>query len=277
MLDRIADGDRKAARALASRIVAAGEGRVRRVLVIGSRASGGARPDSDLDLVVVVETPLGDGPWSMQRMAAERNRIIRKVGRPPMPTDLWLLSSDHYEEGRTVLGGVEYFAETEGVVVYTEPLQRDPVVRRTPDTVLRQNVRAWLGDALDRLEQAIQASTGSLASGRAEGPAGRVASYASRVIEKSVMALCVLHRIAASTKGPGTRHALTALKVWEPTLAAWIAGQTDVPDLDVVTAHRVLGVVLTHVGKVPGMSGYLTELTTRLSSVPVVLPPGGCR
>jgi predicted nucleotidyltransferase len=50
-----ATDDVRKASELARRIVAAGRGRVRRVVMIGSRARGTPAKTSDLDLVVIVE------------------------------------------------------------------------------------------------------------------------------------------------------------------------------------------------------------------------------
>ena len=43
------------ARELAKRILTADRPRVRRIILFGSRARGDARPDSDLDLLVVID------------------------------------------------------------------------------------------------------------------------------------------------------------------------------------------------------------------------------
>lgn len=47
--------DRRIAGELKERLLAAGGGHVRRIVVFGSRARGDAEPDSDLDLAVLVD------------------------------------------------------------------------------------------------------------------------------------------------------------------------------------------------------------------------------
>src|SRR5215210_476398 len=56
--------DFRMAQLLGARVAKAGEGRVRRVVMIGSRATGYARADSDLDLVAIVELCPTARPWN---------------------------------------------------------------------------------------------------------------------------------------------------------------------------------------------------------------------
>jgi hypothetical protein len=63
----IAAEDLDIANRIAARLVAVGEGRVRRVAMIGSRALGLARPGSDLDIVALLEPPATAPPWNTRR------------------------------------------------------------------------------------------------------------------------------------------------------------------------------------------------------------------
>jgi predicted nucleotidyltransferase len=55
------DGERREALEVALRAIAA-DPTVQALVLFGSRATGTARPDSDLDLLVVVHTPHLEGP-----------------------------------------------------------------------------------------------------------------------------------------------------------------------------------------------------------------------
>jgi hypothetical protein len=81
------------ARELAHRIVAAGEGRVRRVAIIGARANGTATQASDPDLVVLIETA-GSALSTADQVLAEKQRLIVVVRRPSLPTDLTVRTTD---------------------------------------------------------------------------------------------------------------------------------------------------------------------------------------
>lgn len=152
--------DLRIAHAFAKRIVMAGRGRVRRVVLVGSRAVGTARADSDLDIVVLVETPAGVRPWATPECVAERERLQREVGAPPLPTDLWVRTTDQYQEARSVIGSVEAMVDAEGFDLYAEPFQRAPRVRRTPAQVRREYTVGWVTHALRALEEASARQTG---------------------------------------------------------------------------------------------------------------------
>jgi hypothetical protein len=181
---------------LGLQIVDAGLGRVQRVVMIGSRALGTARADSDLDLVVLVELPAEARPWGPAEVIAERRRMQEQIGTPPVLTDLWVRTTDRYEEARGVIGGVERLVDTEGVTVYARPTQRPPVVRRSPDEVRREHVSAWVEHAL-----AAYVGTLRMESGSAPPTPGqpKTAQDGARICaERAVNALLVYHQREAS-------------------------------------------------------------------------------
>ena len=143
---------------VAARIDAVGREQVRRVTMLGSRANGTAGPGSDLDVVVMMEPRGRDGAWGRKRLRAERRRIVGAMGAPPVRLDCWIRTVDRYFEGKDVVGGFEFLAEHEGVVLLARPIRRRPVIRRTWDQVRRSNIRAWLHDAAVSLRKAASAS-----------------------------------------------------------------------------------------------------------------------
>ncbi|HMN41679.1 MAG TPA: nucleotidyltransferase domain-containing protein [Phycisphaerales bacterium] len=85
----------------------------RRVVLFGSRARGTARPDSDVDLLIVMETPL---PFY------ERIRsVLRLFGVRPWSMDVIVLTPDEAAAQRTQRNSIIARAEREGEVLYEQP------------------------------------------------------------------------------------------------------------------------------------------------------------
>lgn len=82
-----------------------------RILLFGSWASGNARPDSDVDLLVVAETT------SRMRLAAKLLQAVRPL-LAPRAVDLIVCTPQGWEKGRHLRGFVPHEAEREGVELY---------------------------------------------------------------------------------------------------------------------------------------------------------------
>ena len=81
-----------------------------KIILFGSYASGDARDDSDVDLLVVAETdlPLRDRFPTVRRLLADF----------PAAFDVCWKTPEEYRRWRTVVNHVVYFAEKYGKVVY---------------------------------------------------------------------------------------------------------------------------------------------------------------
>jgi predicted nucleotidyltransferase len=212
------------ARQIASRIVAAGRDQVRLVSLIGARARGNAREDSDLDLVVVIEVGAGKPRWNGVMADEERNRLLPAIGPAPFKVDLSVRSGEQYEEARNVIGGVERLVQTEGVAVYTRPFDVPPIRTRSADSVRKNLVRAWIAGSALSIERALHSehnvgssAAPSQAAGlhaatritasiggteivlRRPAPAARDARYFwYRSLQQSLTAVCVRYQIDTS-------------------------------------------------------------------------------
>ncbi len=87
------------------------------VILFGSRASGDATPDSDVDLVVVEAAPFGPG----RDRRSEAARLCRALAYFGVSKDILVYSSDEVEYWRDSLNHVLARALREGQVLYERP------------------------------------------------------------------------------------------------------------------------------------------------------------
>ncbi len=81
-----------------------------RVVVFGSHADGSARPDSDIDLLVIAKTSLPPH----KRYGAVR-RLLADI---PAAFDIIVKTPEEYRRARSVVNSIVYFAEKTGRVLY---------------------------------------------------------------------------------------------------------------------------------------------------------------
>lgn len=81
-----------------------------KIILFGSRARGGARPDSDYDLLIVY-----DGPLSKREVKIAVRRLF---SLPDFSMDLFVISSDEFERQKKVVSTVGRVAFVEGLVCY---------------------------------------------------------------------------------------------------------------------------------------------------------------
>jgi predicted nucleotidyltransferase len=104
--------DLAAAAQLKDRILSLDEGRVRKVILFGSRARGDAREDSDYDLLVLVRAMTAD---ERRTFRLELWRALRGVGVSAEP---WVMDESEFEESKAVIGGLAHPAWAEGVLLH---------------------------------------------------------------------------------------------------------------------------------------------------------------
>ncbi|MBM4034198.1 MAG: nucleotidyltransferase domain-containing protein [Planctomycetes bacterium] len=81
-----------------------------RIVLFGSAAAGRMTSDSDIDLLVVEKSPP-----DLRLEAVRLRAALRGLGRP---FDVIVISSEHFEETKNVIGGIAYPAHKYGKVIY---------------------------------------------------------------------------------------------------------------------------------------------------------------
>lgn len=84
------------------------------IILFGSRARGDARPDSDVDLLVVESEPFGPG----RSRNGEATRLYMALRHVPVSMDLLLYSRDEIEHWKGSLNHVVGRAYREGRVLH---------------------------------------------------------------------------------------------------------------------------------------------------------------
>jgi predicted nucleotidyltransferase len=84
-----------------------------KIILFGSYAKGNYRPDSDLDLLVIV-----DGITSSRQ---ESNRIRRSLRGLLVPVDILVATPEQIERHRRTIGYIYRPAMDEGKVIYERP------------------------------------------------------------------------------------------------------------------------------------------------------------
>jgi len=81
-----------------------------RIILFGSRCGGAARPDSDVDLVVVYS-----GPKSKEQLKLEIHRLFE---RPDFSMDLFVLTPEELESQRRIANTLACEVSRRGMVCY---------------------------------------------------------------------------------------------------------------------------------------------------------------
>ena len=85
----------------------------KKILLFGSYARGEPGPESDLDLLIVMEVE-----GSTRKKA---NEIDLLMGDHSIPMDFLVLTPEQYERQRKIIGTIVRQAEREGKVIYEQP------------------------------------------------------------------------------------------------------------------------------------------------------------
>lgn len=83
---------------------------VRRIILFGSAAEGTAGPDSDMDLLVVLDR-VGD-------RHQEQVRFRNLIGDAGCPVDIVVCSEEMFQRRHNVIGSIQYVAASRGRVLH---------------------------------------------------------------------------------------------------------------------------------------------------------------
>jgi uncharacterized protein len=154
--------------------------RPQRVILFGSRARGEAGPDSDIDLLVIVDDDTPPERLTLQA-GFEAHRSYRKAA------DVFPIRAATFEQNRSITGTLSAEAEADGIVVYGPPME--PRSMKTPNPNARwAAVERWLGVA-ERDRQAVTLLLSSDAELR-----GIAAFHCQQAVEKLLKGFLVLAR-----------------------------------------------------------------------------------
>ena len=81
-----------------------------RIILFGSATSGRVTDDSDVDLLILEQSPTDP--------RGERIRVREALRGLGVPFDIIVMSTDRFEESKGVVGGIAYPAHKYGRVIY---------------------------------------------------------------------------------------------------------------------------------------------------------------
>jgi hypothetical protein len=213
---------------------------------------------SDWDLVVIVEQPSNDPPWSPSQVATERKRLQASLGPLGANVEVFVTTTDMFAAGHRVFGGIEWLVDAEGVDLFSIPYTRKPAVRRTPDQVRYGYAATWVDHSLRALEAA--SVPGSLV----------VAKAAEASIERALAALLVLHQIPTS-KLRGAEGMLYQLAHVDPAFSEWAMGIVARQNA-VHSAHSILKGVIERISTDRVAAAYVARARAIVSGTVVSMP-----
>jgi HEPN domain-containing protein/predicted nucleotidyltransferase len=162
-----------------------------RVVLFGSRARGDHEPDSDYDLIVVLDTPLE---------RRERDRPIRDALRGAgHHVDVIVYTPAEFERSRHDVGALAYAGETEGQLLYDRTPSRWPRHVREEPRGTPESLAAWVTRA-----ESDFAAMADIAAGSQSPDA--ISFHAHQAAEKFLKAALIQHHIP-----PSRTHLLSEL------------------------------------------------------------------
>jgi predicted nucleotidyltransferase len=255
---------------LLDRIRRTDNGTQRRIIWFGSSVRG--KSDGDVDIMVLVE-PISES-WGPRENIQERQRVESLAYVPGVLLDLWIRTTDQYEEARSVIGGLEYAADRYGVTLFSRALSRPPRIRRSIHDIRDRNVSDWMELARRLLGRAVM-----LAKLPAEDPERTRSKtpehYAGRAAISAIGALMVWHNHEPPSKYETVQVWQERLREIDPRAAKQLDRVLSHESIGVIAAHSVLKAAVTQLlgdsrlsRMVEAMAMFLGQPTFDLAPVP---------
>lgn len=259
-------GDLHRAAHLAQRLVAAGQGVIQRIALIGSRARGDATSVSDFDVMLLTEPRTSRDRWGPRDNSQMCDRLRSTIGPPGLPADLCARSTDEFLGAKGTFGSMEWALARDGVTLYFRPESYAPVARMRPDQVRTACVGTWLGDAVLKLQLALARPVLLPRGCATRSPAEEQASrFALRAIEHATLALFVLRQVPCSTKTiPLAAIADRIERIGEANVAQKLrSAATDGPAVE--RASAVVSIILERLGQECALSAHVRGLREKFT------------
>jgi hypothetical protein len=255
---------------LRDRIRAADDGTQRRIIWFGSSVKGKA--DGDIDFMVLVEP--ASQSWGPRENIQERQRLEMVSCVPGVRLDLWVRTTDQYEEARSVIGGLEYAADRYGVTLFSRDLGRAPRVRRSVQEIRDRNVSDWMELARRLLGRAVMLAR--LPAEHSERRCSKTPDhYAARAAISAIGALMVWHNHEPPSKYETVQVWQERLREIDPRAAKQLDRLLSGESVGVIAAHSVLKAAVTQLSSdrrlsrmVEAMAMFLGQPTFDLAPVP---------
>jgi predicted nucleotidyltransferase len=81
-----------------------------RIILFGSASTGGMSRDSDIDLLI-----LENSPGNVREESVRLRDVLRGLG---YPFDVIVMPTERFEETKSIIGGIAYPANKSGKVIY---------------------------------------------------------------------------------------------------------------------------------------------------------------
>jgi predicted nucleotidyltransferase len=262
---------------LVRRLLLLDRGDFRRIIWFGSHPSGQASETSDVDLMALVEP--STAAWGPKENIGERQRIESAIAGSSMRIDLWVRTTDQFEEARAVVGGLEYAADAHGEVVFSRPLKRTPRIRRSPHDIRVRNIGDWLELARRMLGRAVMLRWPRPGYEQPNQVRGSE-HYAHRAALAAIGAVFVARGIEPPSKKDDLSCWLTRLREIDERAARALERELTNSPVTPTVAHGVMRTVVTHLALdrqldpiVRYMTLYLAHPTHELGAVPPLKQP----
>lgn len=241
---------------------------VRSIDLIGSRALGIARANSDFDIVIQQEIGRYDAPWTPSVERQERSRVRKAIGYFRYPVDLSIRNTDNFAERFTVIGTPEWAVANRGINLYRCSPSRSPIIRTNRAEAIRACAAGWLEHALNTVNAAIQGHNNQAVG--AGMRAKSLSSQTSKAVWCALNAVFAYHQMVIY-KNQGRDETLGRISQKEPSFAHRVAMLIGNEPPSLATARSICLDAAKAIQRYPDMSTRLVPICDALGRPAMVI------